>query len=66
MAVWAAVGGGVAVLAAAAGSRAVGQRWALRGRGDAAPRCGRPANPGIALKTTRYLKKFRLIPRYSG
>ena len=52
MAVWAAVCGGVAVLAAAAGSRAVGQRWALRGRGDAAPQCGRAANPGSTLKTT--------------
>ena len=43
VAVWAAVGGGVAVLAAAAGSRAVGRRWASRGRGDAAARCGRAA-----------------------
>ena len=46
VAAWAAVCGGVAVLAAAAGSRAVGQRWASRGRGDAAARCGRAANPG--------------------
>ena len=35
VAVWAAVCGGVAVLAAAAGSRAVGRRWASRGRGGA-------------------------------
>ena len=46
VAVWAAVSGGVAVLAAAAGSRAVGRWWASRGRGDAAARCGRAANPG--------------------
>ena len=63
VAVWAAVGGGVAVLAAAAGSRAVGQRWALRGRGDAALQCGRAANPGSTLKTTRLSEK---IPPYSA
>ena len=63
---WAAVCGGVAVLAAAAGSRAVGRRWASRGRGDAATQVRPGGQPGIALKTTRYLKKFRLIPPYSG
>ena len=53
VAVWAALCGGVAVLAAAAGSRAVGRWWASRGRGDAAARCGRAANPGSTLKMTR-------------
>ena len=48
-------GGGVA---AAAGSRAVGRWWASRGRGDAAARCGRAANPGSTLKTTRLSGKL--------
>ena len=66
VAVWAAVGGGVAVLP----RRRDRAPWAGGGpRGGAAtrrPRCGRAANPGSPWKTTRYLKKFRLIPRYFG
>ena len=60
---WAAVGGGVAVLAVAAGSRAVGRRWASRGRGDAATQVRPGGQPGIALKTTRVSEK---IPPYSA
>ena len=50
VAVCVAVAGGVAVLAAAAGSRAVGQPWASRGRGGQTRPGGQP---GIALKMTR-------------
>ena len=51
-AVCVAVAGGVAGVAAAAGSRAVGRRWASRGRGGPTVRYGRATTPGIDLKTT--------------
>ena len=51
-AVCVAVAGGVAGMAAAAGSRAVGRRWASRERGGPTVRYGRATTPGIDLKTT--------------
>ena len=67
VAVCVAVAGGVAVFGRGGGIACRGPAVGLAGaRRRGAPVQGRAANPGSTLKTTRYLKKFRLIPRYFG